>query len=74
MPDYNTLIEYQGIQHYESINFRGNGKYSNLANQKLHDKLKREYAKNNNYKLLELPYTLDTQEKVSKYLINNLSD
>ena len=68
LPDYNILIEYQGIQHYESINIKGSGEYSNLKKQQHHDKLKREYAKNNGYKLLELKYVLDTQELVDKYL------
>ena len=74
LPDYNILIEYQGIQHYESINIKGSGKYSNLKKQQLHDKLKREYAKNNGYKLLELKYTLDTQELVNKYLSRRIKD
>ena len=74
LPEYNTLIEYQGIQHYESINFKGNGKYSNLEKQQKHDKLKREYAKDNGYKLLELKYTLGTQELVDKYLNRRISD
>ena len=74
LPKYKILIEYQGIQHYESINFKGNGKYSNLEKQQKHDKLKREYIKNNGYKLLELPYTLDTQELVDKYLNRRISD
>lgn len=72
LPDYNILIEYQGIQHYESINFRGNGKYSNLEKQQKHDNLKRNYAKENGYKLLELKYTLDTQDKVENYINNEL--
>ena len=67
LPEYNTLIEYQGQQHYEPIKFNGKNN-SNFEKQQLHDKLKREYAKNNGYKLLELKYTLDTQELVNKYL------
>ena len=62
----------KGIQHYESINFRGNGKYSNLEKQQKHDNLKRNYAKENGYKLLELKYTLDTQDKVENYINNEL--
>ena len=72
LPDYNILIEYQGIQHYESINIKGSGKYSNLKKQQYHDKLKREYAKENGYKLLELKYTLDTQELVDRYLARRI--
>ena len=67
LSDYNILIEYQGQQHYEPIKFNGKNN-SNLEKQQYHDKLKREYAKNNGYKLLELKYTLDSQELVNKYL------
>ena len=66
LPDYNILIEYQGKQHYEECTYFG-GK-DTFEKQQLHDKLKREYAKNNGYKLLELHYSLDTQELVNKYL------
>ena len=71
LPKYNILIEYQGIQHYESISFNNKDK-TDLEKQQLHDKLKREYAKNNGYKLLELHYSLDTQEKVNKYLTRRI--
>lgn len=66
LPDYNILIEYQGIQHYKEKEFFGGDKH--LKKQQYHDNLKREYAKNNGYKLLELHYSLDTQELVNKYL------
>ena len=67
LPDHNILIEYQGIQHYESISFNNKDK-TDLEKQQYHDSLKRQYAKDNGYKLLELHYSLDTQEKVNKYL------
>lgn len=66
LPDYTILIEYQGKQHYDSIDYFGGD--SKFKNQQYHDKLKREYAKDNGYKLLELHYSLDTQDKVDKYL------
>ena len=66
LPDYNMLIEYQGIQHYKEKEFFGGKKQ--FEKQQYHDNLKRKYAKNNGYKLLELKYTLDTQELVDRYL------
>lgn len=51
IPSINTLIEIQGEEHYEQYRvdyFEGN----TLE----HDKLKREYCKNNNLKLIEIPY------------------
>lgn len=66
LPDYNILIEYQGIQHYEECkHFGGEERFKS---QQHHDNLKRSYAKDNGYKLLELYYTLDSQDKVDKYL------
>jgi len=53
------LIEYQGEQHEYPVNFKG----EDVENVKLifekqleHDRRKREYAKNNNIKLLEIWY------------------
>jgi hypothetical protein len=59
LPQYNLLIEYQGQQHYEPVDFAGKGeKWSNnqfKLNQK-RDNIKREYCKKNNIRLLEIPY------------------
>lgn len=66
LPEYNMLIEYQGEQHYRKNKYFGGTKV--FQKQQLHDKLKKEYAKNNGYKLLCLPYLLNTQEKVNIYL------
>lgn len=51
LPDYNLLIEYDGIQHFKDINF---------LNSKLiqaHDKIKNDYCQQNNLSLLRIPYT-----------------
>lgn len=67
LPKQKMLIEYQGIQHFTR---RGKGLFPKdyFPTQQYHDKLKREYAANNGYILLEPTYKLDTQEKVNKYL------
>ena len=61
------LIEYQGKQHFIA---GGNGNFDKdyFPTQQYHDKLKREYAINNGYTLLEPTYKLNTQEKINKYL------
>lgn len=69
IPDQKILIEYQGLQHYESIDYFG-GKDQFKIQQK-HDQMKREYAKEHGYKLIEVPYTEDTLGKIKKYLINH---
>ncbi len=58
LPEYNLLIEYQGIQHYKPTNF-GCGKEhaeERFEIQQEHDKRKREFAKNKNIELLEIWY------------------
>ena len=59
IPKYNLLIEYQGEQHYKPQDFKGEGiekAKSKFKRQQKHDKYKREYAKENNIDLLEIPY------------------
>ena len=56
LPKYNTLIEYDGIQHY----IQGSGVYDNEEKfnlTKKRDQIKTEYAKNNNIPLIRIPYT-----------------
>ena len=51
LPEHNLLCEYQGEFHDREV-FKGH----DLEKQKEHDRRKREYAKNNNIKLLEIWY------------------
>lgn len=66
LPDYNILIEYQGIQHYKPVDHFGGEEQ--FKKQQYHDKLKRDYAKANGYNLIEIPYTEDTEERITDYL------
>ena len=56
LPDYNIIIEYQGEQHYHPLNYEiyDEDNYKKLQER---DNLKREYCKNHNIKLIEIPYT-----------------
>ena len=63
LPDYNLCIEYNGKQHYETVNFDGD--YSengirqakeNLKEQIIKDNIKRDFCKQNNIKLLTITY------------------
>ena len=54
LPQYNVLVECQGIQHYEPIEYFGGEEQFKI--QQEHDKRKREYAEKNGYKLLEIWY------------------
>ena len=67
IPEQNILIEYQGIQHYQPIDYFG-GK-NTFKYQQQHDKMKDDYAKDNGYNLIAVPYTEDTFNKIKKYLL-----
>ena len=60
------LIEYNGAQHYKSVNYFG-GKAA-FKKQKEHDKRKHDYAKKHGYKLITVKYTYDTYESIAEYL------
>lgn len=69
LPDYNLLIEYQGIQHEKFTKGFHEGKY-NFEYQQEHDRRKRMYAIEYNIKLLEIwYYDFDNIEEI---LENNL--
>lgn len=54
IPCNNTLIEYQGKQHYLPLEFFGGE--NQLIIQQEHDRRKREYAFSNGYEFIEIPY------------------
>lgn len=64
------LIEYQGAQHYKPVEYFGGEEQ--LKVQKEIDNIKREYAKKNGYRLVEVPYTESTYEDIESYLIKNM--
>ena len=50
--DHNILTEFDGEQHYKQGNFT----HSKLSYTQLHDTIKNDYCKNNNIKLIRIPY------------------
>lgn len=62
------LLEYQGIQHYNEDALHGAWKNSPRA----HDEMKRQYCKNNNITLIEIPYH-DFDKINWEYLENKLN-
>lgn len=52
--DVLVLIEYQGILHFKKSDYFGGDE--KFEDRKRKDKIKREYCKNNNIKLIEIPY------------------
>ena len=57
-------IEYNGIQHYKRVNYFKN----DLDDQIKRDNNVRSYCKKSGIEFIEIPYTLDTFEKVSEFL------
>lgn len=55
LPFYNLIIEFHGLQHYECRNNYFH-KTCSFETQQIKDEIKRCFAKDNNIKLLEIPY------------------
>lgn len=56
LPDYNTLLEYDGVQHFSV----GKGYFDSPDKFKLtqeHDNFKNNWAKENGYTIIRIPYT-----------------
>ncbi|AIW03433.1 HNH endonuclease [Bacillus phage Moonbeam] len=71
------LIEYQGLHHYEPVDFAGRGEEWALKRfkiQKRHDEMKRRYAKDKGYTLIEIPYKYDSYEKVEQLLVSTITN
>lgn len=66
LPDYNTIIEYDGKQHYEPIEYFGGQKTFEYTQK--HDRIKNEYCKNHNIKLLRIPYYKNVEEELNNFL------
>lgn len=60
LSDYNTLVEFDGIQHYEMTYFSGNLTKKEcelrLSNYQKHDKIKDNYCIEKGIKLIRIPY------------------
>ena len=63
IPSLNIAIEYDGKQHYEIIDYFGG--LDGFIYTKIHDTIKTIYCKENNIKLIRIPYTeYDNIEKI----------
>lgn len=66
LPDKGVVIEYQGIQHYQPVELFGGEEPFRI--QQINDDIKRKYAKDNNLKLVEIPYTIATNHEIDTIL------
>jgi hypothetical protein len=67
LPEYNTCIEFDGIQHFKPIRYFGGKKAFNL--QIIKDNIKNEYCVNKKIKLIRFNYEQDT-EYIKNILLN----
>lgn len=67
LPLINTIIEYNGIQHYQPVEYFG-GKEQFINNQK-RDQIKREYCLKNNIQLIEIKYSDNIEKILTDYNI-----
>ena len=74
---YNVLLEIQGQQHYHPVDFGGKGiEYAKkqFEKQKIHDKLKSDYARLHNIQLLEILYwDFDNIEQIIKNYLSKIA-
>lgn len=69
LSNYNCCIEYDGIQHFQPTNFS----HDNFKERQEKDNIKTQYCKNNNIKLIRIPYT-DIDLINEQYIIDKLKE
>lgn len=70
LPEHNICIEFDGIQHYEPIEFFGGIK--KFEERVKMDKIKNEYCKNYNIRLIRIKYNENINLKLSGFLSHKL--
>lgn len=68
LPQKNTLIEYNGEQHYVSSYFYNKGGEEKFKSQQYRDSIKKSYALNNGYKFIAIKYNENIEEKLKEVL------
>lgn len=70
LTDFHCAIEYDGKQHFEPIDFFGGEQTFNQ--QQKRDAEKEKYCYNNNIKLIRIPYTITTYNKIKEKIEKEL--
>lgn len=65
LPDYNLIIEYDGKQHYQPVNYFGGETAFELLKER--DRIKTDFCKENNIGLLRIPYDKDIETELNNY-------
>jgi len=64
LPEYNTCVEYDGIQHFKPIDFFGGEK--SFQQTQIKDQIKNNYCLNNNINLLRIAYNEKINQKLGE--------
>lgn len=67
LPEYNMCVEYDGLQHFEPIDWFG-GEESLKATQ-YHDNIKTNYCKEKKITLIRIAYNQSVAEELNKFLL-----
>lgn len=70
IPSKNIVIEYDGKQHYEIVDYFGG--FDDFVGTKIRDTIKTIYCKENNIKLIRIPYW--DFDKIEEILEKELED
>ena len=73
LPEYNICIEYDGIQHFEPVDFAGKGEewaWQRFKETQYNDEVKNQYCNNNNIILLRIPYFKNIEEELEQFFIH----
>lgn len=68
LPDYNTCIEYDGVQHYKILGWNDEKHFNEVVYR---DSIKTKFCVDNNIHLIRIPYT-DYDKIDSQYLLDKL--
>lgn len=71
LPKYNTLLEYDGEQHYFPVNFGGmTNEIASEVHKKIveRDKRKNKWAKENNFRLIRIAYNSNIEDVLKKVI------
>lgn len=70
--EYNVCIEYDGMQHFQPIEYFGG--VSSFETTRRHDKIKSEYCNKNNIELWRINYQDNVEEKLMTFLSKYIDD
>jgi hypothetical protein len=71
LPEYNTVVEYDGIQHHEPVEVFGGLKNLELIQHR--DEIKNQYCRDNDIKMIRVSYKIPFNE-ISDYILSQLDN